>query len=126
MKIQFATREKPAEEQKQSSSPSTSSWLPKISWGVALIMVGFTVFVAIKRVPGLVFAEAPLPTPTPVAPIPQGSGGAPHMPDIAVSGLASVVRVADSHTEKPSRPLDKVQHYVVEKGDSVFFHFTAI
>lgn len=120
MKLKFATREKPAEEKEQPSSPSSSSWLPKISWGVAFIMVGLTIFVTIKRVPGIVSAEATLPTPTPAAPIPQGSGGAPHMPDIAASSLVSVSREADSHTQKPSRPLDKVEHYVVEKGDSVF------
>jgi LysM repeat protein len=119
VKLKFATREKPSGEEKKSLTPA-EFWLPKISWGVALIMVGFAAFVAFKRVPVLVFAEAPLPTPTPVAPIPQGSGGAPHMPEIAASSIVSVSREADSHTSKPSRPLDKVQHYVVEKGDSVF------
>ncbi|GAP22275.1 peptidoglycan DD-metalloendopeptidase family protein [Leptolinea tardivitalis] len=122
MKLKFATREKPEKPQGIEEGRKTPAdiWLPKIGWGVALIMVGFTVFVAIKKVPGIVLAEAPVPTPTPIAPIPQGSGGAPHMPDIVSTSLISVSRAADGHTSKPSRPLDKVQHYIVEKGDSVF------
>ncbi len=119
MKLKFATREKPAGETEKTQTPG-EFWLPKIGWGVALIMVGFAAFVAIKRVPGIINADVPLPTPTPVAPIPQGSGGAPHMPDIITGSMVSVSRAADVHTTKPSRPLDKVQHYVVEAGDSVF------
>ncbi len=121
MKIKFATREKPEE---QTGNPRVSPlefWLPKISWGVALIMVGFAGFVAFNKVPGMVQAEAaPVPTVVPVSLIPEGTGGAPHMPEIASDSLVSVSRAASIHTNKPDRPLDKVQHYLVQKGDSVF------
>lgn len=119
MKLKFAAQEKRTGEKENAISPA-QFWLPKIGWGVALIMIGFTVFVAIKRVPGLISTPVALPTLTPIAPIPAGSGGAPHMPDIVASSLVSVSRKPDLHTEKPDRPLDKVQHYLVEKGDSVF------
>jgi murein DD-endopeptidase MepM/ murein hydrolase activator NlpD len=119
VKLKFAAQEERTGENKNAVSPA-QFWLPKIGWGVALIMIGFTVYVAFKRVPGLVSTPAPLPTPTPIAPIPSGSGGAPHMPDIVASSLVSVSRKTDLHTEKPDRPLDRVQHYLVEKGDSVF------
>jgi murein DD-endopeptidase MepM/ murein hydrolase activator NlpD len=119
VKLKFATREKPTGEPKKTRSP-LEFWLPKITWGVALIMVGFATFVAIKRLPGIVFADAPLPAPTPVNPIPSGGGGAPHMPDYVPPSLISVSRTVQSHTNKPARSIDKAQFYVVEKGDSVF------
>jgi len=121
VKLKFATREKPAVEPQEKVQKPAGNWLSGIGWGVALLMIGLTVFVAVKRLPGLTFfAEAPQPTPTPISPIPQGSGGAPHMPDLSAVNVSYVARQADSHTQKPDHPLDKVQHYVVEKGDSVF------
>ncbi len=120
MKLHFAAREKPEEPTEKSHVSPLEFWLPRISWGVALIMVGFAGFIAFNKVPALLQAETPVPTPIPVSPIPEGSGGAPHMPEITSDSLISVSRAADLHTDKPDRPLDKVQHYLVEKGDSVF------
>jgi murein DD-endopeptidase MepM/ murein hydrolase activator NlpD len=119
VKLKFATREKPASEPEAPRSP-LEFWLPKITWGVALIMVGFAAYVAYIRIPAFNTTEAVLPTPTPGIAIPQGSGGAPHMPDYAPASLVSVSRAVQSHTNKPARAIDKAQYYVVEKGDSVF------
>jgi murein DD-endopeptidase MepM/ murein hydrolase activator NlpD len=119
VKLKFATREKSDGEREEFSTPA-GIWLSRIGWGVALIMIGLTIFVAIQRVPGLIAADVPAPAPTAVSPIPQGSGGAPHMPDITANALVSLTRKADSHTNKPARQLDKIEHYVVQKGDSVF------
>ena len=90
MKLKFATREKPEDQTGTTRVSPLEFWLPKISWGVALIMVGFAGFVAFQKIPGLIKVEAPVPTPIPVSPIPEGSGGAPHMPDITVDNLISL------------------------------------
>jgi murein DD-endopeptidase MepM/ murein hydrolase activator NlpD len=119
VKLKFAAREKPEGEEKINKSP-LEFWLPKITWGVALIMVGFAAFVAYQRIPVLLSPEAPLPTPTAASPIPPGSGGAPSMPVYAPNKLASVSRSINTHTNKPDRDINRATSYVVEKGDSVF------
>jgi len=92
--------------------------LPRMLWGVAIIMVAVTIYVALTRAP-VVFSQAPAPvilfatTPTPVA-------AAAALPTLAPAHLNSLNRLNELHTNIPKRPNVAGQEYVVESGDSVF------
>ncbi len=93
---------------------------PKLLWGVAILMVAFTAYVAVKGTP-VVFSQAPdpqtnSPTLAPTAVInPDVS-----LPDLAPVRLESLSRTSELHTDIPKRPSADGQEYVVESGDSVF------
>ncbi len=94
--------------------------LPKLLWGVAILMVAFTAYVAVKGTP-VVFSQAPDPktnTPTlaPTAVISPDLS----LPELAPVQLESLSRTSELHTDIPKRPSDEGQNYVVEDGDSVF------
>ena len=113
---------RPAKTGKPDEKPRgfTQTVLPKLLWGVAVIMVAFTAYVAIQGTP-VVFSQAPavvsdLPTlvPTPVV------NSDVSLPDLAPVRLEALSRASDLHTDIPDRPSAEGQEYVVESGDSVF------
>ncbi len=98
----------------------TQSVLPKLLWGVAILMVAFTVYVAVKGTP-VVFSQtlktaAISPTLVPTAIISPEV----NLPDLVPARLESLSRTTELHTDIPKRPSTEGQDYVVESGDSVF------
>jgi murein DD-endopeptidase MepM/ murein hydrolase activator NlpD len=102
------------------------TWLPRLSWGVAILMVAFTGY--------MLFLHAPVAfsafTGSQVQPT-AAEGVVPateepkdvsdvSMPDIAPPVVAAVSRTISLHTIVPDRPRSEATEYVVQKGDSIF------
>ncbi len=113
---------KPAKPGKTAQPQSSffQSVFPKLLWGIAILMVALTVYVALNR-PPIVFSKTPdvktlQPTfvPTTVDVVDAV------LPELAPVKPAAVSRASELHTNIPKRPNDEGQTYVVESGDSVF------
>jgi murein DD-endopeptidase MepM/ murein hydrolase activator NlpD len=94
-------------------------WLPRISWGIVVIVLALLVAVIIWR-PDLAPDATVLPAAAQV-----------HVPDAALqkiqlvayspdTDLQSIVRFANVHTDIPERASLDVQNYTVQTGDSLF------
>ncbi len=102
-------------------------WLPRLTWGVAILMVALMGVVIWQRVPALLSAvpgraAAPAPTATPAFTSPASAEAAiaalPALePDFSVHAL---VRASNPRTVIPDRPRSEPSKYTVEKGDSIF------
>lgn len=98
----------------------SGGWLPKVSWGVAILMIAVMVYVLFKRTPIASFASAQIATPTvavpTAAPLAQAA-----LPDYKpMTAMLAVDRQASLHTIIPDRPRETALEYTVEQGDSVF------
>lgn len=94
--------------------------LPRLMWGVAILMVAVAVYVAINRVP-VVFSQtlgSQNPTPA-LAPTPTEDAPAA-LPDLAPTRQQAVSRASELHTNIPQRPNVEGQEYTIEAGDSIF------
>lgn len=114
-------RQKPALRDGLAGNPKsgTSGWLPKASWGVAILMVGLMVYVFLQRTPIAIFAAVQSPTQEAVVPTQVPPPVA--LPDFHPGEvMQAVARLAVPHTVIPDRPKAKATQYTVEKGDSVF------
>jgi murein DD-endopeptidase MepM/ murein hydrolase activator NlpD len=92
--------------------------LPKILWGVAIIMVAVTIRVALTRAPA-VFSQAPTARVEPTA-APTKVDSAAALPELAPARPEALSRSSEMHTNIPQRPNVEGQDYVVESGDSIF------
>jgi murein DD-endopeptidase MepM/ murein hydrolase activator NlpD len=94
--------------------------MPRLLWGVALIMVAGTVYLAINRT-SVVFSKAPETKVTKSTAAPTVAVDAnTNLPDLATSVPDALNRTNELHTNIPKRPSVEGQEYVVESGDSVF------
>ncbi len=103
-----------------SSKGFTQVALPRLLWGIAIIMVALTVYVALNRTP-VVFSQAPESRPTRPAEVPTiDSLVSAVLPDMATVIPGALSRSSELHTNIPKRPSVEGQTYTVESGDSVF------
>jgi murein DD-endopeptidase MepM/ murein hydrolase activator NlpD len=102
------------------------TWLPRLSWGVAILMVAFTGYMLFLHAPAAysAFTGATIrPELTEAVDSPTeevGETTSLTMPDIEQPAIAAVSRNTDPHTIIPDRPRSEASDYVVEKGDSIF------
>lgn len=103
---------------------NTSTWIVRISWGVAVFMLAIMTALVIYRAPVVFSAFYPESTVVPTAEagetsIPQAAdAGLPDfMPDIQ---MISVSRDTNTHTIIPSKARSEPTTYTVQKGDSLF------
>ena len=102
------------------------TWLPRLSWGVAILMVLFTGYmlflhaqVAFSAFTGGRFQ------PTPVAEVDTPTQESAEnekltLPEIDPPIIEAVSRSTNPHTIVPDRPRSEASEYVVQKGDSIF------
>ncbi len=93
--------------------------LPRILWGVAIIMVAIAIYVAVTRVP-IVFSQAPNARVEPTRAATLKVEATAALPDLEPARQEALSRSNELHTDIPKRPNVEGQNYVVEAGDSVF------
>ncbi len=102
------------------------TWLPVLSWGVAILMVAFTGYMLFLHaaVAYSAFTGIPLQPTVDVGVIPPTEEpdelASLSLPEISPAVVGSVARSTNPHTIVPDRPRSDASEYVVEKGDSVF------
>ena len=102
------------------------AWLPRLSWGVAILMVAFTGYMLFLHAPAAYSAFTganiqPAATEAVDAPTEEVQETVnPSLPDIEQPAIVAVSRGANPHTIVPDRPRSEASEYVVEKGDSIF------
>jgi len=101
--------------------PFGEVWVPRILWGVAVIMAVVMVFVVWQRA---LAVFAPELTGEPVPGELQVAEANPNinLPAYAPSngGVLAVARSLNGHTVIPTRERSEAEEYTVEKGDSIF------
>jgi len=106
--------------------PFVDRWLPGISWGIAILLVGLLAFMLVQKfLYGVtVFAQVSEPT---VVPTPaentdeQTIAASMALPGLdLISNITSIYRQVNPHTIIPNRARTEPEVYVVEAGDSVF------
>ena len=100
------------------------TWLPRLSWGVAILMVAFTGYMLFLHAPAAYSAFTgvnlqPVATEAVDSPT-EEAGESADLPDIEQPVIAAVSRTTNPHTIVPDRPRSDATSYVVEKGDSIF------
>jgi len=99
------------------------TWLPRLAWGVAIIMVALSVYIFYERPPAVFSAYFPENQVTAQAAQPAAQPLAVQvaMPDFeAAAPVNAVLRTTNPHTLVPDRPRSTADSYTVEKGDSLF------
>ncbi len=114
MRSNPALREKPDSEPKQDR---VNNWLPKVSWGVVIIIVALLVSVLIPRTPAQTASAVSRPAATVFPTQPPLDI---RLPELKPSGIQSVSRLTVPHTIIPDRPRTNATRYTVQQGDSVF------
>ncbi len=108
------------------SRPFFDTWLPKISWGIAILLAGITITLVVQQlVYGSSFlTEEPQPTLPPIVveeTIPESSPENISLPGFElVKNITTIYRLANPYTIIPSRARTEAVNYTVKKGDSVF------
>ncbi|MCJ7625068.1 MAG: peptidoglycan DD-metalloendopeptidase family protein, partial [Anaerolineaceae bacterium] len=102
------------------------TWLPKISWGFAIVLAGITITLVVQQlVYGSSFlTEEPQPALPPVVieeMIPADNPESISLPGFElVKNVTTIYRLANPYTIIPSRARTEAVSYTVKKGDSVF------
>lgn len=110
------TRQQPAP---QAVKPGFSeTWLPRISWVVAFLMVAFTLYLLFR--PDTAAASTDKTQAEIAALIPEGASTEASLPEYSPEVLGSVARQAIMHTDPPDPNFGKIQDYTVVSGDSIF------
>jgi len=110
------------EERKISPVPA---WLSLFAWGVAVVMIAFTLFLLVKKA-GSVLSAPAVSTQTATAvetPVvaPTDNGQTAGLPDFQFQQhVDAIVRFTNTHTIAPSRSRVTADQYTVQKGDSIF------
>lgn len=122
MKKDPIPRVKPAAKTKKKSS-SLPSWLPRMAWGVAILMVALMMYLLWRRSP--VAQAAMAASQGEKAAIQEiqleGDASAAKLPLYApASGVNAIVRVTNPRTTIPSRTRSETTQYTIKKGDSIF------
>jgi murein DD-endopeptidase MepM/ murein hydrolase activator NlpD len=98
------------------------TWLPRLSWGVAFVLIVVMVVLLLNRVQ--VVSSAPVVNsegqPS-VEIIPSNSSDKAGLPALVANhGVDSLSRQLDTHTIIPTRARTTIVEYTVQKGDSIF------
>jgi murein DD-endopeptidase MepM/ murein hydrolase activator NlpD len=100
------------------------TWLPRLAWGGAILMVALAVYIFYERPPAVFSAYFPENQASAPAPVQAAGQPAPEkvaLPDFeAVVPVSAVPRTTTLHTLIPDRPRSTADSYTVEKGDSLF------
>ena len=102
------------------------TWLPRFSWGVAILMVAFTGYMLFLHAPvafsAFTGSQFQPTVAVGIVPATEASNEVNNvdLPDIAPPVVAAVSRATNPHTIVPDRPRSEASEYVVERGDSIF------
>ena len=116
----------PSNRESKPSSPFAQSWLPKIAWGLAFLMVFSVGFLLVQRfVFGVdIFVNlfaAPEPELADVLEEEPVVEEVPQLPGYeAGTNVMAVYRRANPYTVIPAKSRSTIEKYVVQSGDSVF------
>ena len=102
-----------------------NNWLPKIFWGITVLLAGITIILVIQQVMfGQSFIEKQQPTLPPIVvddTIPESNPESILLPGFEmVKNITTIYRLANPYTIIPSRARSEAVTYIVKKGDSVF------
>ncbi|HEY9088466.1 MAG TPA: M23 family metallopeptidase [Anaerolineaceae bacterium] len=94
-----------------------SGWLPKVSWGVVILLVALMVSLLVPRTPAQTASAVSRPA---AQAYPTLEPLTVDLPEIKTAGIQAVSRQVLPHTIIPDRPRTNASRYTVQEGDSVF------